>query len=255
MTKKPIIVIAAAYAVCAQLYIAPSFAEPKDTSRTWGDPAISKAGTKSSKPAAEVPKASAGEAAKPVASKPADKASEKPVEASSSKAPAPAQAAAPAASATAPTTAPLETGAVPPPARQATASGDWFIECGPDAAKPACTLRQLVADAKKRRIVEMRATTVGKTAFLEVIVPTGISIPYGVSVDVATDKKLPAQLVDCGVAGCRAVLLLDADNVKALNTAKMLAVTFQDSKSGKVISISGSPKGFEAGIVKVIGAS
>mgnify|MGYP001218934110 CR=1 FL=1 len=149
--------------------------------------------------------------------------------------------------------APLETGALPAaPVRQATQSGDWLLECAPGGVKPECSLRQLVVDAKKRRITELRATTAGQTAFLEVTVPVGISIPYGVSVDVASGTKLSAQLVDCNQTGCRAVLPLDQANVAALKSAKVLAVTFQDSKSGKVISISGSPKGFDVAIGKVI---
>lgn len=113
-------------------------------------------------------------------------------------------------------------------------------------------LRQVVADSKNRRIIEMRAMSVRNTAFMEVFVPVGISIPYGVTVDVADDKKLAAQLVDCDLTGCRAVLPLSVENAGLLKTAKTLAVTFQDSKSGKVISISGSPKGFDAGIASVV---
>jgi invasion protein IalB len=259
MTRNPIYSASGALFLCALLSVVPASAEQNEPGRAWGDPKITNAGAKAVNPAAEAPKASPADAAKPAPANPTTKTPEKSVEASPSKAPAalaPAQVAAPPANVVPPAAAPLETGAIsPPPARQATASGDWVLECGPDAAKSACTLRQLVADGKKRRIIEMRATSVGKTAFLEVIVPTGISIPYGVTVDVATDKKLPAQLVDCGVTGCRAVLLLDVENVKAINAATTLAVTFQDSKSGKVISISGSPKGFEPGITKVIGAS
>jgi len=85
------------------------------------------------------------------------------------------------------------------------------------------------------------------------MVPVGISIPYGISVDVAEGKKLPAQLVDCSPTGCRAVLPLDGSNIAEIKAATSLAVTFQDSKSGKVITISGSPKGFEAGITKING--
>jgi invasion protein IalB len=152
----------------------------------------------------------------------------------------------------------LETGAIasqgPPLKTEPTGrsvSGDWLLECATIDAKRACTLRQVVSDANKRRIIELRATSVGQTAFLEVTVPIGISIPYGVTVDVSTSKKLAARLVDCSQTGCRAVLALDAENLAALKVATSLAVTFQDSKSGKVISISGSAKGFEPAIANV----
>ena len=231
-------------------------------------PAVSK--TAEAKPkAAESPAKTAGSGTSKTA-KPAIADKTAPATPAAPSPPAAAAAAAPAATApatTAPAAAPLAasaagapitTGTVPPAAAAAAPapvkSGDWMLECGGETPQPVCTLRQLVADSQKRRIVEMRAMSVRNTAFLEVIVPVGISIPYGVTVDVAEGKKLAAQLVDCGQTGCRAVLPLNAENLTALKTAKTLAVTFQDSKSGKVISISGSPKGFDLAIAKVVGA-
>lgn len=243
MKKRVVLSCLSVIMLSAQIVLAQSPQPP--ASDAW-NPAVSKSGDAKSKAAA----------AKPAAVE-APKKSETAQKVLPAAAPQPAAAAAPAtAAAPAAVVPPVETGAVTAaPAPQATKSGDWLLECSPDTAKPSCTLRQLVVDAKKRRIIEMRATSVGVTAFLEVIVPTGISIPYGVSVDVAESKKLPAQLVDCSPVGCRAVLPLSAENLTALRSAATLAVTFQDSKSGKVISISGSPKGFEPGIAKVIGAS
>jgi invasion protein IalB len=246
MKKRGVLSSLSVLMLSAQTVLAQSPQPP--ASGAW-NPAVSKSGD--AKPKAGAAKPAAVEA--PKKSETAQKAA--PAAAPQPTAAAPAPPTSAAAQAPAAVGPPVETGAVTAaPASQATKSGDWLLECSSDTAKPSCTLRQLVADAKKRRIIEMRATSVGVTAFLEVIVPTGISIPYGVSVDVAEGKKLPAQLVDCSPIGCRAALPLSAENLTALKTATTLAVTFQDSKSGKVISISGSPKGFEPGIAKVIGA-
>lgn len=217
------------------------------------DPAVTKSGNDKSKPAAA---AVNGAHNSPVSKSDGPK---KP--AASGDAAAPASASSNEVTARAPVQSPatggsIETGALPSaPVQQREMSGDWLIECMVQPAPASCTLRQVVTDSKKRRIIELRATSAGKTAFLEVLVPVGISIPYGVSVDVGETKKLRAQLVDCNQVGCRAVLPLGAETVAALKSAKTLGVTFQDSKSGKVISIGGSPTGFAAGITKVIGGS
>ena len=230
---------------------------PTPTATGAWDPAVSKSGDVKSR--ARESKSNTAEAAKlPTSGLPATGAVQKaaPAAAVPTAAALPATPAAPAATQAATASPPVVTGSVSAtPAPQATKSGDWSLECSPASPRPLCTLRQIVGDSKNRRIIEMRAAVVRDTAFLEVIVPVGISIPYGVSVDVAEGKKLPAQLVDCGQTGCRAVLPLNAANIVALKSAATLAVTFQDSKSGKVISITGSPKGFDPGIAKVTGGS
>lgn len=238
---------------------------PTPTATGAWDPAVSKSGDVKSR--ARESKSNTAEAAKlptpglPTSGPPATGAVQKAAPAAAVPTAAalpatPAAALLPAATRAATAAPPVVTGSVSAsPAPQATKSGDWSLECSPASPRPLCTLRQIVGDSKNRRIIEMRAAVVRDTAFLEVIVPVGISIPYGVSVDVAEGKKLPAQLVDCGQTGCRAVLPLNAANIVALKSAATLAVTFQDSKSGKVISISGSPKGFDPGIAKVTGGS
>jgi invasion protein IalB len=141
-----------------------------------------------------------------------------------------------------------------PSAAQGIAFADWLLTCPGGTEKQQCVLSQSVRDAKDRRIIEMIAKRAGPAAYLELIVPLGIAIAYGVSLDLPDAAKLPARLVDCNAAGCRAVLALDDKTLAQIKAAKTLAVTFQDSKSGKIISISGSAKGFEQGIAMVLAA-
>jgi invasion protein IalB len=153
------------------------------------------------------------------------------------------------------TPAPTETGALPPAqAMKSETFADWVRECRSVQDKSVCTLRQTVRDAKKRRIVELIAARSPKTAFLEIKLPLGISIPHGVSLDLADNVKIPTQLVDCGATGCRSVVALDEKTMAQIKVAKGLSVSFQDSKSGKLITIGGSLKGFNDGIAKGIGA-
>ena len=140
----------------------------------------------------------------------------------------------------------------PTGAPQSIAFDNWLLVCSKATSKSVCELSQTIRDSQNRRIVQLTARRAGPTAFIEIIVPVGVSIPYGVSVDLPNTVKLPTTLVDCAATGCRAVLALDDVALQKIKAAKTLAVTFQDSKSGKVISISGSPNGFEQGVAMLL---
>jgi invasion protein IalB len=152
--------------------------------------------------------------------------------------------------------APIETGALPQQNIKSEPFADWVRECRAiKDNKNVCTLRQTVRDGKKRRIIEFVAARTPKTAFLEIKLPLGVSIPYGVTLNLADNIKLPTQLVDCNLGGCRSVIALDDKTLGQLKGAKSLGVSFQDSRSGKVITIGGSIKGFNDALAKGIGLS
>jgi invasion protein IalB len=170
-------------------------------------------------------------------------------------APAPLPPATPPAAASTPSS-PITTGALPSaPQLQRTQLDLWMLECPATKSATPCTLRQTVNDGKQRRIIELVATRSGAIAYLEVAVPLGIAIPYGVALELAPGVKLGLQLVDCNPAGCRAVVRLDAGMIAKIQSAKSLSVVFQDSKSGKILSIGGSPKGFAEGMKRVLPSS
>ena len=84
-----------------------------------------------------------------------------------------------------------------------------------------------MTDSKGRRIVQLMARHTGKMAYLEVIVPIGISIPYGVELQLAETIKLTPRLADCEPSGCRAVAPLDEKTLANIRAAKGLTVVFQ----------------------------
>jgi invasion protein IalB len=140
------------------------------------------------------------------------------------------------------------------PATPAQGIAFWFLTCSAGTEKQLCSLSQTVRDAKDRRIIQIVAKRAGPAAYLELIVPLGIAVAYGVNLELSDTTKVQAKLVDCESDGCRAVLALDANVLPQIKAAKMLAVKFQDSKSGKIVSISGSLKGFEQGLAMVLAA-
>ena len=142
---------------------------------------------------------------------------------------------------------PVETGSIGPPAPPivSTKFTDWILDCMELDGKQKCGLRQTVTDGKGRRIVQIVARHSGKTAYLEVNVPVGISIPFGVALQLSDTGKFTARLADCDTIGCRAVAPLDDKTLAEMKAAKALAVIFQDSKSGRVLKVNGSLNGFQ----------
>lgn len=133
---------------------------------------------------------------------------------------------------------------------------DWILECAPGAQeKRQCSLRQTITDGKGRRIVQLVAARNGKTTYLDVVVPLGIFIPYSVTLNLAENAKLAMQVVDCDKTGCRAVIPLDDKALARMKSAKSVSVTFQDSKSGKLLTVEGSLNGFAQGIAMILAAS
>ena len=70
----------------------------------------------------------------------------------------------------------------------------------------------------------------------------------------ANETVIPLQLAACDPDGCRAVTPLEDKVATAIKAASRLAVRFQDSKTGKVLTINGSPKGFAEGSAMVTAA-
>ncbi len=70
----------------------------------------------------------------------------------------------------------------------------------------------------------------------------------------AADGSVPLQLASCDPDGCRAVAALDDALLSRLKTTPRLAIRFQDSKSGKVLTIEASPQGLAEGAPMVLAA-
>lgn len=130
--------------------------------------------------------------------------------------------------------------------------GDWLLSCAPAAGTQSeCSLKQTLRDAKSRQVVAFQLRKAGKAAFLSVPVPLGVSIPFDVNVMLSQKLEVPLRLASCGTDGCEAVIPIDTKLTGQLKTAERLAVKFQDSKSGKVVVINGSPNGLAQGLAMV----
>jgi invasion protein IalB len=196
-------------------------------------------------------------AAKPVKKEAAKPAAAKTVETKPSSTAAKAQGRAPVgATAKGPDGKPLETGAIAPaaPPVKSTKFADWSLDCIQLEGKQRCGLRQTIADGQGRRIAQIMARHSGKSPYLEITVPLGISIPFGVALMMSDTSKIVAQLADCAADGCRAVAPLDDKALGEIKAAKALAIVFQDSKTGKVLKVNGSANGFADGVGKVASA-
>ncbi|MGQ0456554.1 MAG: invasion associated locus B family protein [Hyphomicrobium sp.] len=132
--------------------------------------------------------------------------------------------------------------------QSAIAFGDWVLRCEPTGGSNACALHQRLADSAGRKIITFKVAGLDDETYLEVSAPLGISIPYGVALVLPDKTILPMQLADCDRAGCRAVTPLE--NGKLLNQKGVgrLGVRFQDSKTGKVVTVRGSLVGFTEGV-------
>lgn len=162
----------------------------------------------------------------------------------------------PAAAAPGAKTVPGETGALPANKTAETLKDatfdDWVMKCAKLAdGSQHCGLIQRLADKKGRKIIEFMAARNGKTPYLEVNAPLGLSIPYGVSLVLPDNTEVKMQLADCYAKGCRAVAPLDETTLAKLKGGERIGVRFQDSNSGKVLTVSGSLKGFANGIAKL----
>ncbi len=134
--------------------------------------------------------------------------------------------------------------------------GDWVVECvaGNDGTQH-CLLRQTLTDDQGRKIVEFIAAKSDGKPYLEVSAPLGLSIPYGITLRAPEKNEFKMQLLECAPTGCRAVVPIDDKVIATLKAARTMEVMFQDSKSGKVLTITGSLKGFAQGIAVVLAAS
>lgn len=121
----------------------------------------------------------------------------------------------------------------------------WSKVCkSPAGPNKGCAAVYRIVDKRGRRIVSFLAARLKASAYLEIESPLGIFIPFGVRVRV--DKKKPNQtnLIDCSKRGCRSFIPLSSTLLAHLKTGRKLQVIFRDSKTQKVLIVTGSLKGF-----------
>lgn len=129
--------------------------------------------------------------------------------------------------------------------------GDWLAQChADDKANQNCVLRQLLIDDRGRKILSLTISRKGSGLAIEADGPLGLSIPFGLSLQIDTEK-VPLQLLSCSMQGCLAVSRLDEESLRQLIAARAIAIVFKDFISDKVLSISVSPVGLGQGIALI----
>lgn len=139
------------------------------------------------------------------------------------------------------------------PGAQKKPPAQWVKQCGAGEKKPKaadqksiCAATYVIRDKRGRQIVSLMATRLKAKPFLEVIVPLGIFLPFGVRVKVDQGKPIKTNLVDCLKNGCRAFVQLDKAQIATLTKSKFIKIIFKDSKSQKALAVTGTLNGFGA---------
>lgn len=133
--------------------------------------------------------------------------------------------------------------------------GDWIIACTETQTErnSQCFARQVqvtenqegAGDGRSRRLIDMRVGFLGPNGEPAVValLPLGIYIPAGVALRIDDANPIPLRLEFCTRMGCRAVKILDQDQLFALQMSNELSIRFSPRLSGKLASIRLSPKG------------
>ncbi|MFT6914987.1 MAG: invasion protein IalB [Motiliproteus sp.] len=132
--------------------------------------------------------------------------------------------------------------------------GDWLFECQALAAnKTNCVLSQtLINNESKQRVLRLAISNSkdGTGLRLVSIMPLGIYLPAGVTVNTERGVAIPMMLKSCTQQGCIATSVLTAENIEAIQSEKELSVVFSVNKNTPV-KLSISLKGTRAGLKEI----
>ncbi len=130
--------------------------------------------------------------------------------------------------------------------------GDWVYECAALAAnKTLCSLSQtIISKTQNKRIVKfnLRRDENSKSIDFMAILPLGINLPTGASINIDSGKAYPLMLKTCTQQGCIAVYTTDSSFIKTLQNGQKLNISFTFAGAEKPITISGSTKGLTEGM-------
>ncbi len=132
---------------------------------------------------------------------------------------------------------------------------DWMVRCEqpPDGAAEQCFVFQnLVLRKGKGRVLLFAVTYPPKRAEPVAILtfPLGISLPPGISMQVAEDEPLRLAIEHCIPGGCRTVLPLEKKLLDKLKAEAQVQVTFHDARR-RPVKLTVSLKGFTAALMEL----
>lgn len=107
---------------------------------------------------------------------------------------------------------------------------DWMVRCGrPNQQAPEiCEMQQLV-DSEDQTIMAVAITQVPGTSDvgLLILLPLGILLPAGVTMQIDGGAELPLQVERCERQGCRIERVLEPDLLNRLKAGTKATVFFQ----------------------------
>ncbi|MFT5720674.1 MAG: invasion protein IalB [Motiliproteus sp.] len=132
--------------------------------------------------------------------------------------------------------------------------GDWLFECQALAAnKTNCMLSQtLINKESKQRVLRLALSNIqdSKGLVLIAVLPLGIYLPSGVTLNTEKGTVIPLNLQTCTQQGCIATSALSSKHIKAIKAENELVVAFSVNKNTPV-TLPVSLNGVSAGLKEI----
>ncbi len=135
------------------------------------------------------------------------------------------------------------------PAEKTAAKKAWALICAKD--KTNCRLyAQIKTDqnivASSVSLVKMKVKGIKEAQTVAfIMLPLGLHIPSGVTVQVDKKITIKANLIECKAAGCRAIFNVSKNVLNHMLDGKKVNVVIVDSKSRKQLRLGYSLAGFD----------
>jgi invasion protein IalB len=131
-----------------------------------------------------------------------------------------------------PQQAPTQEGGAPPDVQMTERQfQDWTVRCGRPRGQEAevCEMEQQQIDNEDRTVMAVAVGQVpGSSDFvLLVLLPLGILLPAGVTIQIDGGAEIPLQVVRCERQGCRIERLIEADLLSRLKAGTKATVFFE----------------------------
>lgn len=108
---------------------------------------------------------------------------------------------------------------------------DWMVRCGrPDAQGPeVCEMQQQQVDSEDRTVMAVAVGRVPGTSNvgLLILLPLGILLPAGVTMQIDGGAEVPLQVERCEREGCRIERIVEPDLLNRLKAGTKATVFFQ----------------------------
>jgi invasion protein IalB len=135
---------------------------------------------------------------------------------------------------------------------------DWMVRCGHQTKQgpEVCEMQQQQTDNEGRTVMAVAVGKVPGTSDLGllVILPLGILLPAGVTLQVDGGAEMPLQVDRCERQGCRIEMLLEADlltRLKSGSQAKVFFEAFDPQGERRRLGVPISLLGFTAALSEV----